>query len=210
MKEDRSKLLIPCYRDMDAYDLPEEFSHLQAQDMGKIGFINDVVRGINKVLKKDEPQPTVQVVQQTTQVSANVENLLKRGNLALEDKKWAEADGFFEQVLNENVEEPRAYLGKLLAEYKVSNEKQLENCNADFSNSNNYKKAVPYTGTALNFSPNSIASKLPADSSTIRADNSSAHSSGSRACTVTPAAYSTSPTTPFSAETSFFTRSKKL
>ena len=48
MKADRSKLLIPCYKDMDAYDLPEEFSHLQAQDMSKIGFINDVVRGIKK------------------------------------------------------------------------------------------------------------------------------------------------------------------
>ena len=31
------KTLIPAYRDMNPYDLPEEFSHLQAQDMGKIG-----------------------------------------------------------------------------------------------------------------------------------------------------------------------------
>jgi hypothetical protein len=35
---------------MDAYDLPEEFSHLQAQDMGKIGFISDIVRGIKKII----------------------------------------------------------------------------------------------------------------------------------------------------------------
>ena len=55
MKNDRSRILIPCYRDMDAYELPEEFSHLQAQDMRKIGFINDVVRGIKKVIVKDEP-----------------------------------------------------------------------------------------------------------------------------------------------------------
>ena len=41
MSNDRSKTLIPCFRDMDAYDLPDEFSHLQAQDMSKIGFIND-------------------------------------------------------------------------------------------------------------------------------------------------------------------------
>lgn len=51
VKADRSKLLIPCYRDMDAYDLPEEFAHLQAQDMSKIGFISDVVRGIKKVMQ---------------------------------------------------------------------------------------------------------------------------------------------------------------
>ena len=59
MKTDRSKLLIPCYKDMDAYDLPEDFAHLQAQDMGKIGFINDVVRGIKKVIVKDEAKETL-------------------------------------------------------------------------------------------------------------------------------------------------------
>ena len=32
------------------YDLPEEFSHLQAQDMSRIGFISDVIRGIRKLI----------------------------------------------------------------------------------------------------------------------------------------------------------------
>lgn len=60
MKTDRTKLLIPCYRDMDAYELPNEFAHLQAQDMGKIGFISDVIRGLKKVMNNDEPtQPEV-------------------------------------------------------------------------------------------------------------------------------------------------------
>ena len=30
------KILIPAYRDMDPYDLPEEFAHLQAQDMSRL------------------------------------------------------------------------------------------------------------------------------------------------------------------------------
>ena len=50
MKKDRSKILIPCYKDMDAYDIPEELSMLQSQDMSKIGFIQDLLRGIKKVL----------------------------------------------------------------------------------------------------------------------------------------------------------------
>ena len=54
MRHDRSKILIPCYKDMDPYDLPEEFAHLQAQDMSKIGFINDIIRGIKKIIVKDE------------------------------------------------------------------------------------------------------------------------------------------------------------
>ncbi|MGN0687867.1 MAG: TIR domain-containing protein [Oscillospiraceae bacterium] len=129
MKSDRSKLLIPCYKDMDAYDLPEEFSHLQAQDMTKIGFINDLIRGIKKVIVKEEApkaQAPVQTVV-TAPASANVENLLKRGMLALEDGKWEEANRFFEKVLDENVEEPRAYFGKMLCSYKAKNEEELVN-----------------------------------------------------------------------------------
>ena len=33
IKAGQKKILIPAYKDMDPYDLPEEFSHLQAQDM---------------------------------------------------------------------------------------------------------------------------------------------------------------------------------
>ena len=51
-KKDRSRLIIPCYRDMDPYDLPDELSLFQSQDMSKIGFIQDLVRGIKKVLPK--------------------------------------------------------------------------------------------------------------------------------------------------------------
>ena len=54
IREDRSKLLIPCYRDMNAYDLPDEFAHLQAQDMSKIGFIQDLIWGIKKVVINEE------------------------------------------------------------------------------------------------------------------------------------------------------------
>lgn len=56
-KADRSKMIIPCYRNMDAYELPDEFAHLQAQDMGKIGFITDVIRGLKKIFDRDvQPQ----------------------------------------------------------------------------------------------------------------------------------------------------------
>lgn len=50
MRKDKTKLLIPCYRDMDPYDLPEPLAVLMSFDMGKIGFIQDLTRGVNKVL----------------------------------------------------------------------------------------------------------------------------------------------------------------
>ncbi len=44
------KTLIPCYRDIDVYDMPKEFQHLQSQDMAKVGAIQDLVRGIGKII----------------------------------------------------------------------------------------------------------------------------------------------------------------
>ena len=120
MRTDRSRLLIPCYRDMDPYDMPEELSMLQSQDMGKIGFIQDLIRGVKKVVDAAKPQEAVtETVKETVVVhnegGSNVQALLKRGNMALEDGEWGKADEFFEQVLNQDAECGMAYLGKFLA-----------------------------------------------------------------------------------------------
>lgn len=50
MREDTGKLLIPCFRDLDIDDLPNEFQILQSQDMSKIGFEQDLLHGIEKLL----------------------------------------------------------------------------------------------------------------------------------------------------------------
>ena len=115
MKQDRKRLLIPCYRDMDPYDLPEQLSVLQAYDMGEIGFIQDLIRGVAKVLdgeKKPEPKE-----EEPDRNEGNVSftALLKRGYMSLEDHEWKKADDFFEQVLNLDAECAQAYFGKALA-----------------------------------------------------------------------------------------------
>lgn len=62
IKNGERKVLIPAYRDMDPYDLPEEFSHLQALDMSRLGFIQDLLYGIRKIFRDDEIQrQTVQI-----------------------------------------------------------------------------------------------------------------------------------------------------
>ena len=120
MKKDRSKLLLPCYRDMDPYDLPEALSVLQSYDMSKIGFMQDLIRGVKKVIDASKPQETAkETVKETVVVhnegGSNVQALLDRGQMALEDGEWAKADEFFEQVLNQDAKCGAAYLGKFLA-----------------------------------------------------------------------------------------------
>ena len=149
MKTDRSKLLIPCYKDMDAYELPEEFAHLQAQDMGKIGFINDIVRGIKKVIVKDEPKPVQTVVTQVSSGNANVDSLLKRVFIFIEDGDWQSADEYCEKVLDIDPENGMAYLGKLMAELKVHKKDNLKNCAQPFDGSSNFQKVMRYGDDAL-------------------------------------------------------------
>ena len=52
-----NKTLIPCYKGIDAYDMPKEFARLQAQDMGKVGAIQDLLRGIEKILGSKSSRP---------------------------------------------------------------------------------------------------------------------------------------------------------
>lgn len=150
IKNDRSKLLIPCYRDMDAYELPEEFAHLQAQDMSKIGFINDVVRGIKKVIAKDEPQATV--VKETVVTNApatNIAPLLERAFIFLEDGEWDNANEYCEKVLDIDPKCAEAYLVKLMVENKTRHPEHLKDCSMPFDDSNNYKKAARFADEKL-------------------------------------------------------------
>ncbi len=54
MIQDKSKYLIPCYKNISAYDMPKEFTRLQAQDLGKIGALQDLLRSIDKLMQREE------------------------------------------------------------------------------------------------------------------------------------------------------------
>ncbi|MBQ8538724.1 MAG: TIR domain-containing protein [Ruminococcus sp.] len=150
MKKDKSRVLIPCYKDMDLYDLPDEFRPLQAQDLGKVGAMQDLLRGIRKIIDSDKLQQTVAqkpIIQQSS--SANIDALLKRGAMALEDGDFSSAEVFFEQVLNFDAECANAYLGKLLVSYKLCTKSQLENLSQPFDTNSNYQKVMRFGDDSL-------------------------------------------------------------
>jgi len=149
MKDDRSRLLIPCYRDIDPYDMPDELAHLQAQDMGKIGFVQDLLRGVKKVAGKEEAKQEISgmatsVVGVSTS-APGVESLMKRGWIFLEDKEWKQADEYFDKVLDIDPEHAPAYIGKLCGELKCRNDKQLANHKTKLDKKPNYIKALRFS-----------------------------------------------------------------
>ena len=126
----QKKTLIPVFKGIDAYDMPKEFNKLAAQDMGKVGAMQDLVRGVEKIVgkKQMESAPVQRIVQQVVQGGgANVDALLKRGFMSLEDSQWDKAKELFDKVLNETPENAEAYLGLAMAEAKATGQEAFKN-----------------------------------------------------------------------------------
>lgn len=58
-------------------------------------------------------------------MNSNTENLLKRGNMALEDRDFDQATEFYERALDTDAECAQAYWGKILSTYKAGNAAEL-------------------------------------------------------------------------------------
>ena len=149
IKNGAKKILIPAYRDMDPYDLPEEFSHLQAQDMSKLGFMQDLIRGIKKIAQADTPKATVVKETVISGGDANTAPLLKRAFMFLEDGDWNSANEYCEKVLDIDPENASAYLGKLLSELRVRKQESLKDQANPFDDNNNYQKAIRFAEDKL-------------------------------------------------------------
>ena len=151
IKNGEKKMLIPAYRDMDPYDLPEEFSHLQAQDMGKLGFMQDLIRGIKKIIQADKPKETIikETVIAGVGNNTNIVPLIKRTFLFLEDGDWVNADEYSEKILDIDPECAEAYLAKLMVTFRVSKQEDLKDSAQPFDDDNNYKKAVRFANEEL-------------------------------------------------------------
>ncbi len=121
----QAKTVIPVYRDMDPYDMPKELRTLAAQNMGKIGAMQDLVHGVEKLLgKSGAPAKEPAAVQQGG--GPNVAALLERGSLSLEDGDWGKAQELFDQVLNTAPRSAEAYLGLAMAEGKYRDRDALQ------------------------------------------------------------------------------------
>ena len=121
----QKKTLIPCYKNIDAYDMPREFAKLSAQDMGKVGAMQDLLRGVEKILggRKEEKQAEPVIVSQPVSGGPNVRAMIDRGNMALEDGKWREAAEYYNRALDMDARCADAYLGQLLAKNQCADDR---------------------------------------------------------------------------------------
>ena len=148
MAKDKSKHLIPCFKGVDAYDIPKEFQKFQAQDMGKVGAIQDLLRGIDKLLVGDRTSQTSYV--QTDRASGpTASSLLRRGNIFLEDENWESADDYFNKVLHIEPECAAAYLRKFLSSCKLTSLEQFCNISFNLDTSKDFVRAERFASSDL-------------------------------------------------------------
>ena len=147
-KKDSRKVLIPCYQEMNAYDLPDELKPLQSQDMGKLGFLQDLVRGIKKVLEVEKL-----VVGGSGSVGgvagSEVIALVKRAMLFLESQDLNRASEYAERALDKDPECAEAYLVQMMAELKMRTEVELGNGTEDLKGNAKYQMALRFAGSGL-------------------------------------------------------------
>ena len=158
MAKDKSKSLVPCYKDLDAYDMPDEFKALQAQDMGKVGAIQDLLRGVDKIINSKNINPASESVSVTA--SANIAPLLERVFMFLEDGDWDRADNYCEKILDTDPKNAYAYLGKLMVQCKAQKIEDLEKSKTSFENNVNYQKVIRFGDDKISKQLNGYIEKI--------------------------------------------------
>lgn len=149
MKHDHKRLLIPCYRDMDPYDLPEELSMLQSQDMSKIGFMQDLLRGVQKVMNAGNQAKASGKVRQVVQTAAGgmtpgINSLMERTYLFMEDGDFDSAEEYIERVLDIDPKYAPAYAAKVCVAFRIRKESGLTDAPFLYEDNPDWQKALRF------------------------------------------------------------------
>ncbi len=146
--------LIPCYKNMDAYEMPEQFLSFQAQDLSKLGFMQDLIRGIDKIMGKNNVAPKSET--KIIQTDVNVDALLKRAEILISDGDYEKADGLLERVLDNDPTNSQAYLLKLVIELELNSIDELKNEEDTLEDYSNFQKALKFASEEQRKKINSI------------------------------------------------------
>ena len=116
---DSKKKIYPCYYEMSPYALPNEFRGLQSQDCDKLGFEQDLLRGIRKLIpKKTEGKPMAQEFAYTAQPANADENekrtMCRRIMMLIEAGDWKQANEKCEGMLDKYPEDEAFYFYKVI------------------------------------------------------------------------------------------------
>jgi hypothetical protein len=115
--------------------------------MSKIGFIQDLIRGIKKVLAA-ETEKTRGIEHGTdgsmSSMTPGITQLLDRVDILLEDGDFKTADEYCNRILDLEPRNAKAYFKKLLSSLKLRNEEDVLSYSTPLDDYGDYQKAVRF------------------------------------------------------------------
>lgn len=135
--KNKNKCLIPCYKDVDEYDIPKEFAGLKVCQLGNDDTFNNIMAEIANVVKpasinqpapepeKAEPAEEIELEEIEIIEPVDINKLLDEGFAAISDKNWKKANKLFFQVLDEEPDNSKAYWGQLLVQQECTNAREM-------------------------------------------------------------------------------------
>ena len=151
MKEDRNRRLIPAYLGMDPYDLPDALATFQAQDMSKLGFMQDILTNIGRATQEEyEKNAAIRETLVVPEVSETAP-LLRRIGYFLEDGEFDRAEQYVDRVLNLDPECAQAYFYKAMCDRTIRSQEELEQLRdpAGISAEPGYQKALRFASPEM-------------------------------------------------------------
>ena len=136
-EKNKNKCLIPCYKDVDEYDIPKEFAGLKVSQLGNDDTFNNIMAEIANVVKPEsvnQPAPEPEKAEPAEEIEleeieiiepVDINKLLDEGFSAISDKNWKEANKLFFQVLDEEPDNSKAYWGQLLVQQECTNAREM-------------------------------------------------------------------------------------
>ncbi len=148
---DNKKTLIPAYKNMNAYDLPIDFSHLQAIDLSSIGFMVDIVNAVKKLINRQEESKPAEIEKIVTRPvvlqssSELVDSMVERVLDLISNGEYQKAQPICNQVLKYTPDNAKMYIALLLIDLQLKHEWELIDVNAPgLSDNENFKRAMRF------------------------------------------------------------------
>lgn len=136
-EKNKNKCLIPCYKDVDEYDIPKEFAGLKVCQLGNDDTFNNIMAEIANVVKQEsvnqpalepekaEPAEEIELEEIEIIEPVDINKLLDEGFSAISDKNWKKANKLFFHVLDEEPDNSKAYWGQLLVQQECTNAREM-------------------------------------------------------------------------------------
>ena len=160
---ERSLLQLNSY----AYQTLKSIKFALNEDNRKKQFESENTTARTTNLSNNTNESNDQVVSNQTQVvkrqilinTENIQASVKRAFLFLEDEEWETAEEYFDSILDIDPENAEAYLGKLMAQKRVSQKDEIVNQDNSFFEDKLFKRALRFADDTIKDELESYQSK---------------------------------------------------